>query len=153
MSAEAIGTFFHDSKNRAADETLRLLLELAEGSGLRSRLDAVDRHHDALASLVKVPANFRRDLAIGHLVNALHSDDAVAKVVLLETLCQLALCLSGAEYQNRLGITNGGNYLVVIGVKLARELSLTAVVCHNVLGFVWGRRTHTGEPARLLVDA
>jgi hypothetical protein len=109
MTAEAIGAYFDDSKNRATDEALPLLLELAEESGLRSRLDAVDRHHDALASRVKVLANFRGNLAIGHLVDAFHSDDAVAQVVLLETLRQLALCLSGAEYQNRIGITNGGN--------------------------------------------
>ena len=35
MTAEAIGIFLDYSKNRVDDETLRLLIELAEQSGLR----------------------------------------------------------------------------------------------------------------------
>ena len=43
MTAEAVGLFLDYSKNRINDETLKLLLQLAEESGLRSRIDAMFR--------------------------------------------------------------------------------------------------------------
>ncbi len=43
MSAEAAGIYLDYSKNRITDETLRLLLQLAEESGLRTRIDAMFR--------------------------------------------------------------------------------------------------------------
>ncbi len=42
-TVEAAGLFCDYSKNRITDETLRLLLELAEESGLRERIDAMFR--------------------------------------------------------------------------------------------------------------
>jgi glucose-6-phosphate isomerase len=41
MTAEAEGIYLDYSKNRVTDETLRLLVELAEQSGLRARIDAM----------------------------------------------------------------------------------------------------------------
>ena len=41
LNAEAAGVFLDYSKNRITDETLRLLLALAESSGLRERIDAM----------------------------------------------------------------------------------------------------------------
>jgi len=43
MAVEAIGIYFDYSKHRITDETLRLLLQLAEESGLRARMDAMFR--------------------------------------------------------------------------------------------------------------
>ena len=43
MTAEAVGLFLDYSKNRVTDETVKLLLELAQESGLRSRIDAMFR--------------------------------------------------------------------------------------------------------------
>jgi glucose-6-phosphate isomerase len=43
MTAEAVGIFLDYSKNRITDETLRLLIQLAEESGLRSQIDAMFR--------------------------------------------------------------------------------------------------------------
>jgi glucose-6-phosphate isomerase len=43
LTAEAAGIYFDYSKNRITDETLMLLLQLAEESGLRSRIDAMFR--------------------------------------------------------------------------------------------------------------
>ena len=43
LNAEAIGIYFDYSKHRITDETLRLLLQLAEESGLRDRIDAMFR--------------------------------------------------------------------------------------------------------------
>ncbi len=43
MTAEAAGVFLDYSKNRITDETLKLLCDLAEQSGLRARIDAMFR--------------------------------------------------------------------------------------------------------------
>ncbi|HZC66570.1 MAG TPA: glucose-6-phosphate isomerase [Candidatus Dormibacteraeota bacterium] len=43
MTAEAVGIFLDYSKNRVTDETLKLLVQLAEESGLRERIDAMFR--------------------------------------------------------------------------------------------------------------
>ena len=41
LTAEAVGIYLDYSKNRITDETLRLLVQLAEESGLRTRIDAM----------------------------------------------------------------------------------------------------------------
>jgi glucose-6-phosphate isomerase len=43
MTAEAVGIYLDYSKNRITDDTLRLLLELAEESALRARIEAMFR--------------------------------------------------------------------------------------------------------------
>src|SRR5208337_3788493 len=43
MTVEAAGLFLDYSKNRITDETIKLLLQLAEESGLRSRIDSMFR--------------------------------------------------------------------------------------------------------------
>jgi len=43
LTAEAVGLFLDYSKNRVIDETLELLVQLAEESGLRTRIDAMFR--------------------------------------------------------------------------------------------------------------
>src|SRR2546430_2086789 len=43
LTAEAVGVYLDYSKNRVTDETLKLLLRLAEESGLRGRIDAMFR--------------------------------------------------------------------------------------------------------------
>src|SRR5207248_9782248 len=43
MAVEAAGIYLDYSKNRINDETLNLLLELAEQCGLRARIDAMFR--------------------------------------------------------------------------------------------------------------
>jgi glucose-6-phosphate isomerase len=43
MTAEAVGLYLDYSKNRITGETLRLLVQLAEESGLRARIDAMFR--------------------------------------------------------------------------------------------------------------
>ncbi|HEX6484560.1 MAG TPA: glucose-6-phosphate isomerase [Ktedonobacteraceae bacterium] len=43
LAAEAVGIYYDYSKNRITDETLRLLLQLAESSGLHERTEAMFR--------------------------------------------------------------------------------------------------------------
>src|SRR5438552_12374869 len=43
MTVEAVGLYFDYSKNLITDETLKLLLQFADESGLRERIDAMFR--------------------------------------------------------------------------------------------------------------
>src|SRR5215510_13010204 len=43
LALDAAGIYFDYSKNRITDETVKLLLQLAEQSGLRARIDAMFR--------------------------------------------------------------------------------------------------------------
>src|SRR5262244_2223548 len=43
MAVEAVGLYLDYSKNRITDETLKLLLRLAEQSGLQTRIEAMFR--------------------------------------------------------------------------------------------------------------
>ena len=43
LTADVLGIYFDYSKNRVTDETIKLLLQLAEQSGLRQRIDAMFR--------------------------------------------------------------------------------------------------------------
>jgi glucose-6-phosphate isomerase len=43
MAVEAVGLYFDYSKNRVTDETIQLLLQLADESGLQKRIDAMFR--------------------------------------------------------------------------------------------------------------
>src|SRR4029077_3686785 len=43
MTIEAVGLYLDYSKNRVTDETLKLLVQLADESGLRGRIDAMFR--------------------------------------------------------------------------------------------------------------
>src|ERR1700734_1699502 len=43
LAVEAVGLYLDYSNNRVTDETMRLLLQLAEDSGLRARIDAMFR--------------------------------------------------------------------------------------------------------------
>src|SRR5690242_12314401 len=43
FALEAVGIYLDYSKNRITDETLRLLLKVAESTGLRERIDAMFR--------------------------------------------------------------------------------------------------------------
>src|SRR5271170_7581473 len=43
LTAEAVGIYFDYSKHRITDETLKLLLQLAEESGLRARIESMFR--------------------------------------------------------------------------------------------------------------
>src|ERR1700691_4801440 len=43
LAVEAVGLYLDYSKNRVTDESLRLLLQLGEEAGLRTRIDAMFR--------------------------------------------------------------------------------------------------------------
>jgi glucose-6-phosphate isomerase len=70
FTAEAQGIFLDYSKNRITDETLRLLIQLAEESGLRDRIDAMFRGEKI---------NITEDRAVLHV--ALRAPDGASFIV------------------------------------------------------------------------
>ncbi len=67
MTAEAEGVFLDYSKNRITDETVKLLVQLAEESGLRARIDAMfpgreDQHHREASGPARGPACSQRNI-------------------------------------------------------------------------------------------
>jgi len=70
MTAQAVGLFLDYSKNRITMETLKLLIKLAEESGLRGRIDAMFRGeknqpHREASGVAHRPARTPRRLHLG----------------------------------------------------------------------------------------
>ena len=59
MTAEAAGVYLDYSKNRIGDETLMLLLDLAEQSGLRAHIDAMFRGEKINSRKIEPPCMSR----------------------------------------------------------------------------------------------
>src|SRR5574341_137044 len=85
------------------------------------------------ALLAKILSNFRRNLAIRHLVYCFNADDAPAEFALLKTFLQLTLGLTRAKDQNGLCIANTRNYRVVVDVEMSCKLPLAAIICRHLL--------------------
>ena len=64
--------------------------------------------------------DFRGDLFIRHLVRGLDFFDPCAELFFSQPLLQLVLRLSGAEYQDRLGVLDMGDYGIIIGIQMPR---------------------------------
>ena len=91
----------------------------------------------------KVLSNFRRDLAIRHLVGCFNTYDASAKVDSLKTFLQLSLCLTRAKYQNGFRTLNASNDRIVVNVEMSRSGSLSAIICWYLLWFIRARMART----------
>jgi len=55
MAIEAVDIYFDYSKHRITDETLKLLIQLAEEAGLRSRIDAMFRVIKSMTLRIELP--------------------------------------------------------------------------------------------------
>ena len=86
--------------------------------------------------LSKVLADFRRNLAIRHLVNCFNTCDPSAQLVPFKTFLQFALCLTRTKYQNGFRITDARNYRSVVNVEMPRKGSLSAIICRYMLWFI-----------------
>jgi glucose-6-phosphate isomerase len=103
LSVEAAGLYLDYSKNLVTDETLRLLLELADGSGLRKRIAAMFRGEQinttegraALHVALRAP----RDAAI-----VVDGDDVVPAVhAVLDRMAAFSERLRGGEWKGYTG--------------------------------------------------
>ena len=77
MTAEALGLYLDYSKNRITDETLKLLLQLAEESGLRERIDAI-----ATVRRIRILAEGLTPETLAKLVALYEHSSASPKVVI-----------------------------------------------------------------------
>ena len=66
LAVEAAGIYFDYSKNRITDETLRLLIHIAQESGLRERIDAMFRGDRINLSEKRAGASYRAARATRH---------------------------------------------------------------------------------------
>jgi glucose-6-phosphate isomerase len=81
FNAEAVGIYLDYSKNRINDETLRLLIELAQRCGLRERIDAMFRgdpvntteKRAALHTALRAPAGARMQVDGADVVPEVHA--------------------------------------------------------------------------------
>ena len=71
LTATAASVFLDYSKNRVTDETLRLLLQLAEESGLRGRIDAMFRGEKINVTERRMALKLLQALSISLYLNAM----------------------------------------------------------------------------------
>jgi glucose-6-phosphate isomerase len=162
MTAEAAGLFLDYSKNRVTDETLKLLLQLAEESGLPERRDAMFRgdkinvteNRAVLHVALRAPkgASFVVD---GHnVVPGVHA--------VLDRMADFSNCVRGGAWKGHTGkrirnVVNlgiGGSDLgPVMAYEALRhysERSLTFRFVSNVDGIDFVEAVHDLDPAETL---
>ncbi len=100
----------------------------------------------------KVPSNFRRNLAIRHLVDCFNTYDAFAKVDFFKTFLQFALCLTGTEYQNGFRLTNARDNRIVVNVEMSRRGSLSAVICRYLQWLIGALKARIERTTGLLFN-
>jgi glucose-6-phosphate isomerase len=162
LCAEAAGIYLDYSKNRITDETLGLLIQLAEQSGLRARIDAMFRGDKI---------NITEDRAVLHVALraprgasiVLDGDNVVPHVhAVLDKMTGFANRVRSGEWtghtgrriRNIVNIGIGGSDLGPVmayeALKHYSERSLTFRFVSNVDGTDFVEATHDLEPAETL---
>jgi glucose-6-phosphate isomerase len=103
FAAEAVGVYLDYSKNRITDQTLRLLLSLAEAAGLRERIDAMFRGEKINVSedraVLHVALRAPRDASI-----RVEGEDVVPGVhAVLERMAAFANRVRGGDFLGHTG--------------------------------------------------
>src|SRR5215475_252032 len=103
LAVEAAGIYLDYSKNRITDETLKLLLQLAEESGLRERIDAMFRGERINVTenraVLHVALRARRDATI-----LLDGENVVPQVhAVLDKMADFSTRLRGGAWQGHTG--------------------------------------------------
>ena len=162
LTAEAAGLFLDYSKNRVTDETLGLLLRLAEESGLKSRIDAMFRGDKI---------NVTEDRAVLHVALraprgesiTVDGEDVVPQVhAVLDRMADFAARVrsgswtghTGKRIKNIINIGIGGSDLGPVmayeALKHYSDRSLTFRFVSNVDGTDFAEATHDLDPAETL---
>jgi glucose-6-phosphate isomerase len=103
MTVEAEGLFLDYSKNRLTDETLRLLVELAEQSGLRERIDAMfsGEHINSTEDRAVLHVALRAPRSTSIMVDG---KDVVPEVhAVLERMARFAEAIRSGEWRGHTG--------------------------------------------------
>jgi glucose-6-phosphate isomerase len=162
LTAEAVGIYLDYSKNRITDETVRLLLQLAEQSGLRERIDAmfsgekinVTEHRAVLHVALRAPKGSRITVDGVDVVPAVHE--------VLDRMAEFAekvrgkrwLGHTGQPIRNIVNIGIGGSDLgPVMAYEALRDYTdreLTFRFVSNVDGTDFAEATRDLDPAQTL---
>jgi glucose-6-phosphate isomerase len=162
LTAEAAGLFLDYSKNRVTDETLALLLQLADESGLKARIDAMFRGEKI---------NVTEDRAVLHVALraprgekiVVDGQDVVPQVhAVLDKMADFAgrirsgawLGHTGKRIRNVINIGIGGSDLGPVmayeALKHYSDRSLTFRFVSNVDGTDFAEATRDLDPAETL---
>ena len=103
MTLEAAGLYLDYSKNRITDETLRLLLDLAEQSGLRDRIEAMFRGDNI--NVTENRAVLHVALRAPRAASIMHDGKNVVPEVhaVLEKMADFALRVRSGSWQGHTG--------------------------------------------------
>src|ERR1035437_2280175 len=162
LVVEAAGLYFDYSKHRVTDETLRLLLALAEAVGLRGRIDAMFRgdkiNLTEERAVLHVALRAPRGVSIGA-----DGDDVVPKVhAVLDQMAEFSARIrtgawkghTGKRIRNIINIGIGGSDLgPVMAYEAMRHSSdryLTVRFVSNVDGTDFAEATRDLDPAETL---
>ncbi len=103
MTAEALGIYFDYSKNRVTDETVRLLVLLAEESGLRSRIDAMFRGEKINVTELRAVLHVALRAPNGQVILA-DGEDVVPPVhAVLDKMADFSRRVRGGEWKGHTG--------------------------------------------------
>ncbi len=162
LAVEAAGLYFDYSKHRVTDETIRLLLALAEEAGLRGRIDAMFRgdkiNVTEKRAVLHIALRAPRGVSIG-----VDGDDVVPKVhEVLERMAEFSGRIrdgswkghTGKRIRNVINIGIGGSDLgPVMAYEALRHYSdrdLTVRFVSNVDGTDFAEATRDLDPAETL---
>jgi glucose-6-phosphate isomerase len=103
LSAEAVGIYFDYSKHRITDETLRLLLQLAEEAGLRARIDAMFRGEKINVTEKRAVLHVALRAAKGHSI-VVDGEDVVPQVhAVLDKMADFSNRVRSGEWKGHTG--------------------------------------------------
>src|SRR5207248_2820408 len=162
LTAEAVGIYLDYSKNRLTDETLRLLLQLAEESGLRSGIDAMYRGEKINVTekraVLHVALRAPKDATI-----SVDGENVVPKVhAVLDRMADFSNRVrsgawkghTGKRIRNIINIGIGGSDLGPVmayeALKHYSDRGLTFRFVSNVDGTDFAEATHDLDPAETL---
>ncbi len=162
MAVEAAGIYFDYSKNRITDETLRLLLQLADEAGLRERIDAMFRGDKINVSEKRAVLHVALRAPRG--ASILHDGQNVVPEVhaVLDKMAAFADRLRGGAWtghtgkriRNVINIGIGGSDLGPVmayeALKHYSERAMTFRFVSNVDGTDFAEAVHDLDPAETL---
>jgi glucose-6-phosphate isomerase len=162
MAVEAAGIYLDYSKNRITDETLTLLLQLAEESGLRSRIDAMFGGEKINVTEQRAVLHVALRAPRGQVI-VLDGEDVVPRVhAVLDRMAAFSAGVRGGAWQGHTGkpirnIVNvgiGGSDLgPVMAYEALRHYSrrdLTFRFVSNIDGTAFAEATRDLDPAQTL---
>jgi len=162
LTAEATGLYLDYSKNRVTDETITLLLQLAEQSGLRARIDAMFRGEKINVTEGRAVLHVALRVPKGESILVDGQDVVPAVHAVLDRMAEFSDRVRGGAWTGHTGkrirnVVNGGIGGSDLGPVMAYEVlrfysdrSLTFRFVSNVDGTDFAEATRGLDPAETL---